>query len=117
MDGTDADSGTGLQREIDRLSREVEGLRRENADLRRTAAEALERQTATAEVLKAIASSPTELQPILDAVAENSARLCETYDALIVRVDGDALRAIAHYGPLADFDPAAPLPFSRALPA
>jgi PAS domain S-box-containing protein len=62
--------------------------------------EALEQQTATSEILRVIAGAPTDIQAVLDAVAENAARLCNSYDAAIVRVDGDVFRIVAHWGPV-----------------
>ncbi|MGZ9233879.1 MAG: GAF domain-containing protein, partial [Anaerolineales bacterium] len=62
--------------------------------------EALEQQTATSEILKVIASSPTDLQPVLETVAKNAARLCEADDVQIYRADTNSLRQVAHYGPL-----------------
>jgi GAF domain-containing protein len=58
---------------------------------------ALERQTASSEILRIISSSPTDLQPVLDAVAERAANLCGASDGSVFRVDGDCLRLIAHH--------------------
>ena len=56
----------------------------ENVRLFQELTEALEQQTATSEILGVIASSPTDIQPVLDVVAENAARLCEPHDASFV---------------------------------
>jgi len=68
--------------------------------LRRALTESLEQQTATAEILRVISSSPTDIQPVLDTVAASSARLCESYDSHIWRRDGDRLLLVAHHGPI-----------------
>ena len=49
----------------------------ENVRLFQELTEALEQQTATSEILSVIASSPTDIQPVLDVVAKNAAHLCE----------------------------------------
>ena len=70
----------------------------ENARLFNETKDALERQTATADILKVMSRSPTDVQPVLDAVAESAARLCGANDAIIRRVEADGLRLVAHFG-------------------
>jgi GAF domain-containing protein len=80
----------------------IENVRlfRELEDRNRQLTEALEQQTATSEILRVIASSPTDLQSVLNVVAESAARLCESVNAAILRIDGDQLRVAAAYGPI-----------------
>jgi PAS domain S-box-containing protein len=61
--------------------------------------ETLEQQTATAEILRAISSSPTDIRPVLETVVQAAARFCGAPDVTILRVDGDVLRGAAAVGP------------------
>ena len=79
----------------------------ENVRLFNETKEALDQQTATAEILRVISSSPTDIQPVLDAVAETAARLCDAYDTTIFQRKDDQLVAVAHHGAI---------PASTALP-
>ena len=72
----------------------------ENVRLFQELTEALQQQTATSEILGVIASSPTNIQPVLDVIAENAARVCGSYDAMIRLVEGNLLRVVAHQGPV-----------------
>jgi GAF domain-containing protein len=75
----------------------LKDLRQRTNDL----SESLEQQTATSEVLRIISGSPTNIQPVLDAVGENAARLCEADNAVVFRVENGLLRQVASCGHLA----------------
>ena len=82
-------------------------LLRENKELRRTLqerdhdlTEALEHQTATAEVLGIISRSPTDVQPVLDAIVESAARVCGIDDVVLRLREGNILVSRAHFGPI-----------------
>jgi two-component system, NtrC family, sensor kinase len=72
----------------------------ENVRLFQELKESLEQQTATSGILGVIASSPTDIQPVLDVIAENAARVCGADDAMIRLVQDDGLRVAAHHGPI-----------------
>ena len=78
----------------------VSRIREPRADLEKKLAEALEQQTATAEILKIISTSPTELQSVLEVVTKSAAHFCKADDVTIFELDGQDLRATAHWGPI-----------------
>jgi GAF domain-containing protein len=80
-------------------------MRKPRADLeqqfqacRRELAKALEQQTATTEILRIISTSPTDLRTVLEAVVKSAARFCDADDVTIFELDGQELRAVAHWG-------------------
>jgi signal transduction histidine kinase len=73
----------------------------QNARLFNETKEALDRQTATSEILNVISRSPTDVQPVLDTVVEHATQLCSARDAQVFRREGPVLRLVAHHGPIA----------------
>ncbi|MEK1852911.1 MAG: GAF domain-containing protein [Phyllobacterium sp.] len=73
------------------LSRQVELLKRELGG-------AIEQQTATSEILRVISISPTDVQPVFDAIAENAATLCGAEFCFVCRFDGELLHPVAYHG-------------------
>ncbi len=76
-----------------RLLRE---LRQRTDDL----SEALVYQTGSSNILKVIASSPTDVGPALQAIVESACEICDAYDAIVLMKDGDDLALSAHHGPI-----------------
>ena len=77
----------------------IENVRlfKELQESNRDITEALEQQTATGEVLRVIASSPTELQPVLDTLLANAVKLSGATKGHIRQYEGEFLRYTAHY--------------------
>src|SRR5262245_8871803 len=67
----------------------------QNARLFNETQEALERQTATAEILKVIASSPSDVQPVFEAIASSAKRLLDGFTATVLHFRGDQLHLVA----------------------
>ncbi|MET3837931.1 GAF domain-containing protein [Bradyrhizobium sp. OAE829] len=78
----------------------IENVRLFNEVQKRTndLSDALTYQTGSANILKVIASSPTEVGPVLKAIVENACELCEAYDAVLRLKRGDKLELGAHHG-------------------
>src|SRR3984957_11626690 len=74
----------------------------QNARLFNETREALERQTATADILRVIASSPSDVQPVFDAVAERAMSLLDCWSVLVTRFDGEHVHFGAARGALPD---------------
>jgi signal transduction histidine kinase len=71
--------------------------------------DSLEQQTATAEILKVISSSPTDVTPVLEAVTQRVAQLCDAPDARLYLTEQDTLRYVTGFGALDSARPVVPL--------
>ena len=100
----DVRTGDELEALADRFNRMTAQLRESYAGLERKVEErtrelknSLDQQTAISEILRVISSSPTDVQPVLDAVADRAAHLCDSPYARVMLVDGQVLRDAAHF--------------------
>jgi hypothetical protein len=75
-------------------------VERRLAQAQREASEAREQLAATAEILRIISTSPTDLRSVLDVVVKSAAHFCKADDVTIFELDGQELRATAHWGPI-----------------
>ena len=66
----------------------------------RDLSEALVYQTGSGKILRVIASSPTDVGPVLRAIVESACELCDAVDAIVLLKDGDSQRMSAHHGPI-----------------
>ncbi len=95
------DSYTGLEQKVDERTREL--------------SETLEQQTATSEILSVISNSPTDVQPVFDAIVHSALRLFEGHLIAVVLVDGERLQrpAIASAARHPDAHEMYPMPLDR----
>src|SRR4030095_8868269 len=73
---------------------------------------ALDRQTATSDILRVISGSQTDIQPVFDAIVRSAVRLCGADHSIAARFDGEMLYPLASYG----FSPEARAIIQRRLP-
>ena len=93
---TDATTHVGRSQQARADLQQLKAYKRKLARARERLAEVVKQQAATSEVMRIISRSP--IQSVLDAVAENAARLCEANNAEIFRLENNLLRLVASYG-------------------
>ncbi|MBA1145394.1 hypothetical protein H0241_35135 [Mesorhizobium sp. CCANP35] len=86
---------------ISSLRSELTATREENQVRTAEITNLLEQQNATSAILRVIAASPTDIQSVLQIVAESAAHFCDTYHAGIFLAGDGTLFPKAHYGPIA----------------
>ena len=92
---------TGLERKVEERTAEL--------------SEALDQQTAIAEILRVISSTPTDVKPVLEAVTRRAAQLCDAPDSRLYIVEGDTLRNVAGFGDLSGVIDMVPLTRGRVV--
>src|SRR4029077_2988351 len=99
----------GLAQQFNRMAGDLQKsyaeLEQRVADRTAELSESLDRQTATAEVLGIISSSPGRLEPVFGAMLANAVRICGGNFGMLALVDGDGFRGAAAFGVGADFFP------------
>jgi GAF domain-containing protein len=88
-------------------------VKEEITNLRRELAESLEQQTAISDILRVISSSPDDVQPVFDTVAERAARICGAQFVDIIVVQDDVMHQKASFGNLAGLDSNETVPLDR----
>src|SRR5262245_18170245 len=93
MTASPTDDLASAERRIQELTKELSQARGELVESR-------EQQAYTSDILRTISDSTTDTTRVFDGIARSAARLCEAFDVIVLRVDGDVLRLVAHYGPM-----------------
>src|SRR5262249_22039517 len=80
-----------------RLFTELQEKNRALTDAHAQVTEALEQQTATSQILQVISQSPTDVQPVFDAILRSAVRLCAAQHGGVYRFDGEMLQFVTHH--------------------
>src|SRR5438445_3537481 len=93
---TPREANADLLAEITALRERVASLARENAELQEALGQDSHREAATSEILRVISSSPTNVQPVFDTIAESAVRLCDGLFSAVFTFDGTLINFVAH---------------------